>query len=63
MRQYAGYLGTRARKLNSAPVIASRLALLRRGLELIFLCHREGHVDLDALSERARTNYLRRSTR
>jgi hypothetical protein len=33
-------------------------SLLRRGLELIFPCDREGHVDLDALSERAKTNYL-----
>jgi len=33
-------------------------SLLRRGLELIFPCNREGHVDLDALSERAKTNYL-----
>lgn len=33
-------------------------SLLRRGLELIFPCDREGRVDLDALSERARTDYL-----
>lgn len=33
-------------------------SLLRRGLELIFPCDREGHVDLDALSDRAKTNYL-----
>lgn len=33
-------------------------SLLRRGLELIFPCDRQGHVDLDALSERAKTNYL-----
>ena len=33
-------------------------SLVRRGLELIFPCDREGHVDLDALSERARSNYL-----
>jgi hypothetical protein len=33
-------------------------SLLQRGLELIFPCDREGRVDLDALSERARTNYL-----
>ena len=33
-------------------------SLLWRGLELIFPCDREGHVDLDALSERAKTNYL-----
>lgn len=33
-------------------------SLLWRGLELIFPCDREGHVDLDALSERAKTDYL-----
>jgi len=33
-------------------------SLLRRGLELIFPRDREGHVDLDALSDRAKTNYL-----
>jgi hypothetical protein len=33
-------------------------SLLRRGLEFIFPCDREGHVDLDALSDRAKTNYL-----
>jgi hypothetical protein len=33
-------------------------SLLRRGLELIFPCDREGHVDLDVLSDRAKTNYL-----
>lgn len=33
-------------------------SLLRRGLELIFPCDREGHVDLDALSDSAKTNYL-----
>jgi hypothetical protein len=33
-------------------------SLFRRGFELIFPCDREGRVDLDALSERARTNYL-----
>jgi hypothetical protein len=33
-------------------------SLLRRGLELIFPCDRDGRVDLDALSERAKTNYL-----
>lgn len=33
-------------------------SLFRRGLEFIFPCDREGHVDLDALSERAMTNYL-----
>jgi len=33
-------------------------SLLRRGLELIFPCDREGRVDLDALSDRAKTNYL-----
>jgi hypothetical protein len=33
-------------------------SLLRRGIELIFPCDREGRVDLDALSERAKTNYL-----
>jgi len=33
-------------------------SLLRRGLEFIFPCDCEGHVDLDALSDRARANYL-----
>lgn len=33
-------------------------SLLRRGFELIFPCDRAGHVDLDALSDRAKTNYL-----
>jgi hypothetical protein len=33
-------------------------SLFRRGFELIFPCDREGRVDLDALSERARLNYL-----
>lgn len=33
-------------------------SLVRRGFELIFPCDREGRVDLDALSDRAKTNYL-----
>ena len=33
-------------------------SLLQRGLEFVFPCDREGCVDLDTLSERARTNYL-----
>ena len=33
-------------------------SLLQRGLELTVPCDPEGHVDLDAFSERARTNYL-----
>jgi len=33
-------------------------SLLQRGFDLIFPCDREGHVDLDALSDCARTNYL-----
>jgi len=33
-------------------------SLLRRGFEFIFPCDREGHVDLDALSDCAKTNYL-----
>ena len=33
-------------------------SLLRRGFELIFPCDREGRVNLDVLSERAKTNYL-----
>ena len=33
-------------------------SLLRRGLEFIFACDGEGHVDLDALSDRAKANYL-----
>lgn len=33
-------------------------SLLQRGLNLIFPCDGEGHVDLDGLSECAKTNYL-----
>ena len=33
-------------------------ALFRRDFELVFPCDRDGHVDLDALSDRARANYL-----
>ena len=33
-------------------------SLLRRGFELIFPCDREGRVNLDALSDRAKTDYL-----
>jgi hypothetical protein len=33
-------------------------SLLRRGFELIFPCDRDGHVNIDVLSERAKTNYL-----
>lgn len=33
-------------------------SLFRRGFELIFPCDREGRVDLDSLSERAKANYL-----
>lgn len=49
--------------LTSSPHGASEFevrfrSLLRRGLELIFPCDREGRVDIDALSERAKTNYL-----
>lgn len=33
-------------------------SLLRRGYALIFPSDREGHVDLDRLSERARADYL-----
>ncbi|KAB2869925.1 MAG: hypothetical protein IT503_08145 [Burkholderiaceae bacterium] len=33
-------------------------SLLRRGIELIFPCDREGRVNLDALSDRARVDYL-----
>ena len=33
-------------------------SLLRRGLEFAFPCDRDGRVDLDLLSERAKTNYL-----
>ena len=33
-------------------------SLLRRGFELIFPCDREGRVNLDALSERAKVDYL-----
>lgn len=33
-------------------------ALFRQGFELVFPCDPEGHVDLDALSDRAKKNYL-----
>src|SRR5262245_28358442 len=33
-------------------------SLLQRGLELIFPCDRDGRVDLDVLSDRAKINYL-----
>ena len=33
-------------------------SLFREGRALTFPCDREGHVDLDAISERARDNYL-----
>jgi len=33
-------------------------SLFRRGFKLIFPCDREGHVDLDALSDHAKVNYL-----
>lgn len=33
-------------------------SLYREGHALAFPCDREGHVDLDALSERAKGNYL-----
>jgi len=33
-------------------------SLLQRGLDLLVPCDREGHVDLDALSDSARTDYL-----
>jgi hypothetical protein len=33
-------------------------SLLRRGFELVFPCDGEGHVDLDALSDRAKADYL-----
>ena len=33
-------------------------SLFREGRALTFPCDREGHVDLDAISERARNNYL-----
>ncbi|HEY6355547.1 MAG TPA: hypothetical protein VIY30_13745 [Burkholderiaceae bacterium] len=33
-------------------------SLLRRGLELIFPCDGEGRVNLDALSDRAKVDYL-----
>ncbi|MEK8048803.1 hypothetical protein AACH10_00960 [Ideonella sp. DXS22W] len=33
-------------------------SLFVEGRGLAFPCDREGHVDLDALSERARSNYL-----
>jgi hypothetical protein len=33
-------------------------SLLRRGYALVFPCDREGHVDLDDLSERTKADYL-----
>ena len=33
-------------------------SLFREGRALAFACDPEGHVDIDALSERARNNYL-----
>ena len=33
-------------------------ALFRQGFELVFPCDADGHVDLDALSDRAKANYL-----
>ena len=33
-------------------------SLFREGRALAFPCNREGRVDLDAMSERARNNYL-----
>jgi hypothetical protein len=33
-------------------------SLFREGRALAFPCDREGHVDLDAVSERARNNYF-----
>jgi hypothetical protein len=33
-------------------------SLFREGQALAFPCDREGHVDLDALSERAKGNYF-----
>lgn len=33
-------------------------SLFRAGYELAFPCDTAGHVDLDAMSERARENYL-----
>ena len=33
-------------------------ALFRKGFELVFPCDPDGHVDLDALSDRAKANYL-----
>jgi hypothetical protein len=33
-------------------------ALFRQGFELVFPCDIDGHVDLDALSDRAKKNYL-----
>jgi len=34
------------------------MSLFRQGRGLAFPCDAQGHVDLDALSERARNNYL-----
>jgi hypothetical protein len=33
-------------------------SLFREGRALAFPCDREGHIDLDAISERARNNYF-----
>ncbi|MDM0066626.1 hypothetical protein [Variovorax sp. J31P207] len=45
----------------SKPVASYELrfqSLLRQGRGWAFPCDAEGHVDMDALSERARINYL-----
>jgi hypothetical protein len=33
-------------------------SLLQRGFDLIFPCDRDGHVDLDAMSDGVKTSYL-----
>ena len=44
---------------NSRPVYVLRFrSLFNEGRAYAFPCDEQGHVDLDALSERARNNYL-----
>jgi hypothetical protein len=46
-------------RLSVAPVYEIRFrSLFHEGRALCFPCDAQGHVEMDALSERARTNYL-----
>jgi hypothetical protein len=48
-----------ANSLSAAPCYEIRFrSLFNDGRALSFPCDAQGHVELDALSERARTNYL-----